>query len=222
MLEQLGDRARATALPLVPRCAVLDTAIHLLCLWQEDGQEGHPRRTMARAEQLARALRLPARRVRAVRWGAALHDIGKEQVPPAILQKPGPLDPLEQQTIRQHPDWGVARLAGLPWLPQETLHAVRHHHERWDGQGYPLGLYGSAIPLSARIVALADVYDALTNRRVYKAAWTTEQAALYLLAEVGRQFDPELTRLFVGHVLGFPHLLAWTRTREVDGFRPQP
>ncbi|EYB66670.1 hypothetical protein DEIPH_ctg079orf0058 [Deinococcus phoenicis] len=196
-----ADRSREAA----------DTLDHLICLLGV-GQEGwhaeHVRRVVLQAERLAAALGLAPDEVRAVRWGAALHDIGKTRVPQAILQKTGPLDPLEYGVILQHPEWGVELLEGLPFLPQATREAVRSHHERWDGGGYPAGLRGDQIPLSARIVSLADVFDALTQRRPYKPAWTEQEAARSLLREAGRQFDPDLAPLFVEAVLGLGHLTA--------------
>ncbi|MEF2277693.1 HD domain-containing phosphohydrolase [Deinococcus sp. YIM 134068] len=184
----------------------LDEAVHFLGVSQDAWQSEHIRRIVDFAERLAQAAHLSATEVAAVRWGAALHDIGKARVPQAILQKPGPLDPLEYEVILQHPVWGVQLLADLPFLPVSTVDAVRHHHERWDGGGYPLGLTGHRIPLAARIVAVADVFDALTSVRPYKSAWTYQDAVDHLITESGRQFDPELTRLFVCEVLGFTHL----------------
>lgn len=191
---------------------------HLICLLgaalEEAGQAGedwqreHVRRTADLAGRLATALGLLPGEVRAIRWGAALHDIGKVRVPQAILQKAGALGPAEHAVILQHPVWGVELLAALPFLPPQTLEAVHHHHERWDGQGYPAGLRGGEIPLSARIVCLADVFEALTSPRPYKSGWPEADAALYLLQEAGRLFDPVLAPLFVDGVLGFGHLLS--------------
>ncbi|WP_345451539.1 HD-GYP domain-containing protein [Deinococcus aluminii] len=186
--------------------AALETLVHLLAVSQEGWQAGHIHRVEYLAVRLAVAAGLPPEEVEAVRWGAALHDIGKARVPREILQKPGPLDPPEYAVILQHPVWGVELLADLPCLPLPTVDAVCCHHERWDGAGYPLGLQQQAIPLSARIVSVADVFDALTSARPYKAAWSCEKAALYLLEQSGQQFDPHLTRLFVVEVLGLGQL----------------
>ncbi|MBB5233055.1 HD-GYP domain-containing protein [Deinococcus budaensis] len=191
----------------------VDAAVQLLGAFPEGSgpegwQGGHLRRIVAWAEALTVVAGLAPDEVQAVRWGAALHDIGKARVPRAILQKPGPLDAHEFAVILRHPEWGVELLGRLPSLPAQTLDAVRHHHERWDGGGYPAGLRRCRIPLSARIVALADVYDALTSERPYKAAWSEADAARYLLREAGRQFDPHLAPLFVREVLGFRDLLA--------------
>ncbi|WP_216317758.1 HD-GYP domain-containing protein [Deinococcus aestuarii] len=193
--ERLQDTERA-----------LDEAVNFLGVSQDAWQAEHIRRIVDFAGRLAEAAGLNPAEVGAVRWGAALHDIGKARVPQAILQKPGPLDPLEYEVILQHPVWGVQLLADLPFLPVQTVDAVRHHHERWDGQGYPLGLERGRIPLAARIVAVADVFDALTSARPYKTAWSYQDAVEHLIGEAGRHFDPGLTRLFVCDVLGFPHL----------------
>lgn len=193
--ERLQDSERA-----------LDEVVQLLGVSQDAWQADHVRRIVDLAQRLAAATGLCPAEVQAVRWGAALHDIGKARVPQAILQKPGPLNPLEYAVIRQHPAWGVQLLADLLFLPLQTLDAVRHHHERWDGRGYPLGLKGQHIPLSARIVSIADVFDALLSTRPYKRAWTYQEAVEYLIAESGRLFDPHLTRVFVCEVLGFNHL----------------
>ncbi|MEW6423108.1 MAG: HD domain-containing phosphohydrolase [Deinococcota bacterium] len=208
-LEPLGPAAQhafRTAERLHDTERALDEVVQLLGVSQDAWQADHVRRIVDFAQRLAVAAGLGPAEVRAVRWGAALHDIGKTQVPQAILQKPGPLNPEEFAVIRQHPVWGVGLLADLTFLPVETLDAIRHHHERWNGAGYPLGLAGHRIPLSARIVSIADVFDALLSARPYKAAWAYQDAVDYLIAESGRQFDPRLTRLFVCEVLGFTHL----------------
>nr|WP_274704880.1 HD-GYP domain-containing protein [Deinococcus geothermalis] len=193
--ERLHDAERA-----------LDEVVQLLGVSQDAWQADHVRRIVDLAQRLAVAAGLGPAEVRAVRWGAALHDIGKARVPPAILQKPGPLVPEEFAVIQQHPVWGADLLTALTFLPVEALDAVRYHHERWNGAGYPLGLAGQRIPLSARIVSIADVFDALLSNRPYKAAWTYQDAVDYLIAEAGRRFDPHLTRLFVCEVLGFTYL----------------
>lgn len=202
-LDSAPEDVQPLAQPLADTAGVLDAVVQVLAASQEGWQRGHVRRMMSCAERLAVAAGLSPDQIRAVRWGAALHDIGKARVPQAILQKPGPLDSREYGVILRHPDWGVELLASLPCLPTQTLAAVQHHHERWDGGGYPAGLRRCRIPLSARIVGLADVYDALVSARPYKPAWSAADAARFLLAEAGGQFDPHLTRLFVRDVLKF-------------------
>lgn len=129
---------------------------------------------------------------------ARLHDIGKLSIPDAILLKPGRLDATELHLMRAHTTIGAEILASgaLPDFDSARIIA-RHHHEHWDGRGYPDGLAGEAIPLAARVVALADVYDALTHWRPYKEAWTHEEAIDYIVLNAGTQFDPRLAGIFV-------------------------
>jgi len=135
-------------------------------------------------------MRLSPESVRAVAEGAYLHDIGKIAVPDAVLNKVGPLTMDERRLVEEHPmaGWEIARRA--PSL-RHTLNAVRHHHERWDGSGYPDGLASDEIPLAARVVAVADVWDALTSDRAYRSAWNEAQAVTYLRDERGSHFDPD-------------------------------
>ncbi|MCP2013577.1 putative nucleotidyltransferase with HDIG domain [Deinococcus sp. HSC-46F16] len=182
----------------------LDTAVELLASVQGGGQ-GHGRRVVELAVSLAEAAGLSSEEVRAVRWGAALHDLGKVRVPREVLDKPGPLTGEERTLVQGHAAWGAELLTPLP-LPAAAVAAVRHHHERWDGGGYPRGLRCRRIPLAARIVAIADVFDALISARPYKPAWCECEAARVILRGAGSQFDPRLARLFVREVLGFRDL----------------
>lgn len=130
---------------------------------------------------------------------APMHDVGKIGIPDAILQKPGRLDEHEWAVMRQHPEIG-ARIIGEH--DSNLLRLARSialtHHERWDGTGYPKGLRGEEIPVEGRIVAIADVFDALTSVRPYKPAWSIDEAVELLRREKGSQFDPELVELFLG------------------------
>ncbi len=134
---------------------------------------------------------------------AALHDVGKVGIPDSILLKPGKLTPEEFDVMKSHALVGAELLEGL--IQEYGRYAMitmgaevaRGHHEKWDGSGYPAGLKGTEIPLSARIVAIADVYDALTSRRVYKDAWTHAETAETMRADSGRHFDPELLEIFL-------------------------
>jgi HD-GYP domain-containing protein (c-di-GMP phosphodiesterase class II) len=121
--------------------------------------------------------------------GGWLHDVGKAAVPPAILNKPGALDDAEWELIRTHPAAGEGVVREVGAL-RESAAAVRHHHERYDGTGYPDRLAGSAIPIEARIVAAADAYVAITSDRVYSAARTPEEAAAELRRSGGTHLDP--------------------------------
>ncbi|KEF30924.1 Response regulator [Marinobacter nitratireducens] len=128
---------------------------------------------------------------------APMHDIGKIGIPDAVLQKPGKLNPEEWAVMQKHAEIG-AEIIGEDGsdLLQMAREVALHHHEKWDGSGYPKGLKGKDIPLSARIVALADVFDALTSERPYKKAWSIEQATDLLKEQSGQHFDPELVEAF--------------------------
>ncbi|MDZ7802027.1 MAG: PAS domain S-box protein [Trueperaceae bacterium] len=158
---------------------------------------GHTDRVVALAERFARRMGLGDAEVRGVRWGAYLHDVGKVAMPDAILLKPGPLSEREFEVIRTHAVLGWEMIRDVPFLPPSARALVRHHHERWDGAGYPDGLAGEAIPLAARMFALVDVFDALTHARPYKGAWPPERAARHLSASAGRHFDPTLVPVFL-------------------------
>jgi putative nucleotidyltransferase with HDIG domain len=158
---------------------------------------GHTERVTALALRLAEALGLGEPALTHLRWGAYLHDLGKLAIPDAILKKPGKLTPEEWERMQAHTTLGEEMARRLGFLPPATLEIIRHHHERWDGSGYPDGLAGEAIPLLARVFTLADVYDALTSERPYKPAWSHEEALLELERQAGRQFDPELARTFL-------------------------
>ena len=128
---------------------------------------------------------------------APMHDVGKIGIPDAVLRKPGPQDAAEWATMRRHPEIGAEIMgehpSGVLQLAREIALA---HHEKWDGSGYPRGLAGEAIPLSARIVAIADVFDALTTRRPYKEPWPVQEAMNHIAAQAGKHFDPALVALF--------------------------
>ena len=129
----------------------------------------------------------------------ALHDLGKLTVPDSILHKPGPLTALEREWVQLHPLIGEDLLRPLPGM-RAVLPAVRGHHERWDGKGYPDGLAGEEIPLTARILCLADCYDAMTGERSYRRPLSSAEALMEILANAGTQFDPELAALFVSRL----------------------
>jgi ribonuclease P protein subunit RPR2 len=129
-------------------------------------------------------------------YGFVLHDVGKIGVPNQILQKPGPLSSSEWKLIRAHPMIGAEILGGVTLLQGQGLDVVRSHHERWDGSGYPRGIAGDDIPLGARIFALADTLDAMTSDRPYRSAVSWERAIDEILAETGRQFDPNVVKVF--------------------------
>lgn len=125
-----------------------------------------------------------------------LHDIGKIGVPDDVLFKPGKLNEEETAQARRHPEYGWAILQSIPGFERMSL-LVLHHHERYDGQGYPAGLAGEEIPLGSRIVAVVDAYDAMTSDRAYRKGLPYAEAIRRLHADMGSQFDPEVTKLFV-------------------------
>ena len=144
---------------------------------------------------------------------APLHDIGKVGIPDAILLKKGSLTPEEFEIMKTHPTLGGNAIAmaesGLP-KPNRFLHIAREiatgHHEKWDGSGYPLGLQGETIPISARLMALADVYDALISRRIYKKPFTHADAVAHILLGHGKHFDPDVVDAFLAIQEEFRHI----------------
>lgn len=145
---------------------------------------------------LARHLRPATACLTSLFWGSLLHDIGKIAVPQHILRKAGPLTAEEWQIVRTHPTVGFQMLEGVG-LTREALNVVLFHHERWDGNGYPLGLAGNVIPLEARICALADAFEAMTSDRPYRRALTYDEACAQVRQGTGTQFDPALVEAFL-------------------------
>ncbi len=158
--------------------------------------KGHCERVARHALQIAGRLDLDPRAMKEIEFGGWLHDCGKIGVPERILNFPGPLSEEEFSVIRNHPVWGgeVARQARLP---RRVINIILHHHEHYDGQGYPAGLEGESIPLEARIIAVADVFDALTTDRPYRPAMAREKAILLLEQMRGGTLDPQLVDIFV-------------------------
>jgi putative nucleotidyltransferase with HDIG domain len=157
---------------------------------------GHSKKTSEYAVRIAQELGYSAERIAKLKAAAMLHDIGKIRVPDNILFKPGPLISDEWVAIREHPKFGVAILKHIKGL-SGCLPIIQHHHEHFDGKGYPAGLAGDDIPLDARILAVADAYDAMTSQRPYRPSKLTHQDALKELARCkGTYFDPEIVRVF--------------------------
>ena len=156
---------------------------------------GHSERVTTYAVVLANAMKLPAGDLDVLRRAGMLHDIGKVGVPDHVLLKPGPLDAGERAIIESHVTIGYEMLRELPFL-RDALPAIRGHHERWDGKGYPDRLAGEGIHLYARIMTVADSFDAMTSARPYRAAMPPDEAARRVRADAGTQFDPAVVRAF--------------------------
>ena len=158
--------------------------------------EGHTQRVTAMAVRLARAMGMSEAELGHVRRGGILHDIGKMGIPDAILLKPGALTDEEWRIMRQHPVYAYNLLSRIEYL-KPALDIPYCHHEKWDGTGYPRGLKGEKIPFTARIFAVADVWDALRSDRPYRPAWSVEQVREYIRANSGTHFDPKVVAAFL-------------------------
>jgi putative nucleotidyltransferase with HDIG domain len=148
------------------------------------------------AESLARALGVEGETLLHVRRGALLHDIGKMGVPDAILLKPGPLTEEEWVIMRKHPTYAFEMLSPIAYL-KPALDIPYCHHEKWDGTGYPRGLKGEEIPLSARAFAVIDVWDALRSDRPYRPRWAEEEVLEHIHEQTGKHFDPRVVEAFL-------------------------
>jgi putative nucleotidyltransferase with HDIG domain len=173
--------------------------------------EGHARRVVAYMELIARELGVDDDELAVLRRGALLHDIGKVGVPDRILRKPAALSEAEWTTMKKHPDLGARIIGGIPFL-EHVAAIVRHHHERWDGGGYPDGIAAEAIPLGARIFTVADSFDAMTSDRPYRSAMSVEEARREVDRCRGTQFDPRVVDAFLG--------IPVARLREIEGAAP--
>ena len=137
---------------------------------------------------------------------APMHDVGKIGIPDAVLRKPGPLDADEWTVMRRHPQIGAEIIGEHAGGVLHLAHTIAlTHHEKWDGSGYPKGLAGTGIPVASRIIALADVFDALTARRPYKEPWSIDDTLAHLRAQAGKHFDPDMVEVFIAQL---PQLLV--------------
>lgn len=169
--------------------------------------EAHTGRISDMALALAVAMQVPVDVRKAVKLGAILHDVGKIGISDTILSKTGPLTEDEWAIMRTHPEIGERMLEKIDFV-RPALPIIKHHHERWDGGGYPSGLQGEMIPVGARIVAVCDAFDAMTSDRPYRRALPAEEASRRLLASAGTQFDPACAALLVDVIskMGEDHL----------------
>ena len=199
-LEQLvlkrTTELEASQLEMLERLAIVAE-------FRDDDTGQHTARVGEMAAQIALRLGWDALKVDQLRLAARLHDIGKIAIPDEILHKPGKLNEQEWALMREHPQTGAQMLAGseaeLMSLAREVCLS---HHERWTGRGYPFGLVGDAIPMSGRIVSVADAFDALTSPRPYKAAWSRERAIQEIRAHSAAQFDPQVVEVFL-EIVGY-------------------
>jgi putative two-component system response regulator len=189
-----AEELRATRLEIVQR---LGRAAE----YKDNETCWHVLRMSHYSQILARAAGYSEAQAEELLHAAPMHDVGKLGIPDAILRKPGALDDAEWEVMKRHPQIGAEILGehhtGLLAIARRIAIA---HHEKWDGSGYPEGLAGEAIPEEARIVAIADVFDALTSVRPYKPAWPVEKAVDFLREQAGRHFDPRLVELFIGQL----------------------
>ena len=192
--------------PLPPVVMNTLTSLALAVDAKDQFTQGHSQKVSAYAVLIAEAIGLPVSQVEEIRLGGLLHDVGKVGILESILNKNGPLNPDEWEAMKRHVEFGSKLLEPLRGTEQ-IREMVAHHHEFFDGSGYPDGLAGDQIPLGARIIAIADAYDTITSERTYKKARVPEEA----LQELGRcgsaQFDPELVRVFVSRVRDLPNPL---------------
>lgn len=202
LARSIGDQA-ASALYRVELFAQLERSYLETVLALANAVDAKDTYTADHAERLAemalaigREMGMTAQEMEGLRYGAILHDIGKIGVPDAVLKKPSRLDPAEWEQMRQHPCIGARILAPVPHLAN-AARIVRHHHERYDGKGYPDGLVGEAIPFGARILTVVDSYSAITDRRVYKEARSHVEAVSELKKHAGTQFDPRIVEVFL-------------------------
>ncbi len=165
----------------------------------------------AYAEAIGRRMGLSAPVLASLRKAALLHDIGKIGVPDAILTKPGPLTADEYDTVKRHPEIAIEILGHLSFL-EEQLPLILHHHERYDGRGYPSGLVGERIPIGARILAVADALDTMFSPRTYKPAYQLDQVRAELIAGSGRQFDPAVIQATLALLDEQPSLVPLPQT----------
>ena len=196
-------RAASPAAPAAPPAARTGSRLRLAPVFprrlRDHWLEGHAAEVAELALAVGRTLAFSKQALVELELAARLHDVGKRAIPHGILNKSGPLSAGEWSMMRRHPEWGSEMLAEVPGL-EAVADAVRSHHERWNGTGYPRGLAGLAIPLSSRIVAVCDAFSAMTTERPYRPARTTGEAVEELRRCAGTQFDADVVDAFIPHV----------------------
>jgi putative nucleotidyltransferase with HDIG domain len=197
--DQMAAQARALEAALSESESAYDSTLRALSLAldvRDRETEGHAQRVARYMDLMARELRASTVDVKTLRRGALLHDVGKIGIPDEILRKTGELDGAQWRIMKRHPAYGARILAGIPYL-SGAAEIVHHHHEHYDGSGYPDGLAGEDIPLGARIFSLADALDAMTSDRPYRKAMTLEDAITEIERCSGKQFDPSIVSAFL-------------------------
>ncbi|MFA9560644.1 HD domain-containing phosphohydrolase [Evansella sp. AB-rgal1] len=215
-LEQLSDGMYLSNVKKEEVQKELLKVLAISCEIRDPGIENHLLRVQELTKQLVEAhikkndLTIDLHFLQDIKNSSILHDIGKAGIPEGILYKPGKLTTYERKIIEMHPQMGkdildkVSTEASNDFMKSRNVaeNIILYHHEYWNGEGYPFGLKGEDIPFEARIVAIVDVYDALTSQRAYKAAWTKQRALKYILERKGVQFDPKITDTFI-HLFNF-------------------
>ena len=196
--RQIMSQSHALGAALAETERTYDTTLQALsnALDVRDSEtEGHSRRVVEYMELIIAELPVAPDHLATLRRGALLHDIGKIGVPDNVLRKPAALSEAEWVVMKRHPEHGARIISQIPFL-EDVSRIVRHHHERWDGKGYPDGIAGAAIPLGARIFAVADSFDAMTSDRPYRRAMSVEEARAEVARCRGTQFDPDIVDAF--------------------------
>jgi putative nucleotidyltransferase with HDIG domain len=197
--RQIMSQSQALGAALAETERTYDTTLQALsnALDVRDSEtEGHSRRVVEYMELIIAQLPVAPAHLATLRRGALLHDIGKIGVPDNVLRKPAALSEAEWVVMKRHPEHGARIISQIPFL-QDVSRIVRHHHERWDGKGYPDGIAGEAIPFGARIFAVADSFDAMTSDRPYRRAMSVKDARVEVARCRGTQFDPSVVDAFV-------------------------
>lgn len=205
MLEVLYRSLEQKNLELVQaHDATIEGWARALALKEEETEE-HSKRVISLTLKIAGTMGIRGEDLTHLRRGCLLHDIGKIGIPDCILLKPGRLTDSEWEVMKRHPEHAFQMLSRIIYL-RSAIDIPYCHHERWDGTGYPRGLKGSQIPLSARIFAVVDVWDALTRDRPYRGAWPPDKALKYILDRSGTHFDPAVVQVFLSLIRKFTRL----------------